>query len=87
VSSSFDRSSYITDNGMLFTFNELMSELSLYNLTIRYAGVGANHHNGVAERAIQNIMSIARTMIIHAAIHWPQVAYTQTMAHSLEPLH
>ena len=39
-----------------------------------FAGVGAHHHNGVAEKAIQTIMSIARTMMLHSAIHGPEVS-------------
>ena len=35
-----------------------------------------HHHNGMAECAIQMIMSIARTMMLHTAIHWPKVADT-----------
>lgn len=41
---------------------------------ICFARVGAHHHNSNAERAIQTIMSIARTMMLHSAIHWPDVA-------------
>jgi len=39
-----------------------------------FAGAGAHLHNGNAERAIQTIMLIARTMMLHSAIHWPDVA-------------
>jgi hypothetical protein len=39
-----------------------------------FAGAGAHHHNGTAERAIQTIMNMSRTMMLHAAIHWPDVA-------------
>jgi len=41
---------------------------------MKFAGAGAHHHNGNTERAIQTIMSIARTMMLHSAIHWPNVA-------------
>ena len=40
---------------------------------IRYSGVGAKWQNGVAESAIGLIVSRARTMMIHAALHWPEV--------------
>jgi hypothetical protein len=30
--------------------------------------------NDIAERAIRTIMSVSRAMLIHAAIHWPDVA-------------
>ena len=35
-------------------------------------GPEAHHQNGVAERAIQTIISKARTMMVHAASHWPE---------------
>ena len=37
------------------------------------AGAGAHYPNGVAERLIQTIISMARTMVIHAHIRWPDV--------------
>ena len=39
--------------------------------SIDYSGVGAQHQNAVAERAIQTVMSWARTLMLHAIIHWP----------------
>ena len=41
---------------------------------IRFVGVGAHHQNGPAESYIGIIMKMARTMMIHAAIHWPAMA-------------
>ena len=35
-----------------------------------FSGVGAQHQNGMAERAIQTIMYWARTMMIHLSLHW-----------------
>ena len=32
--------------------------------------VGAQHQNGRAERAIRTVTSLARAMMIHAALHW-----------------
>ena len=69
--------SYLSDNGSSFTSKDFAQHLSLFQQIIRFAGVGAHHHNGCAERAIQSIMSIARTMMLHAAIHWPDVADPQ----------
>ena len=43
------------------------------HLIVRFAGVGVHHHNGNAENSIRAIMSIARTMMLHSAIHWPDV--------------
>ena len=51
-----------------------MAHLRQFSQISRFAGVGAHHHNGVAERAIQTIMSIAQTMMLHVAIHWPDMA-------------
>jgi hypothetical protein len=39
-----------------------------------FAGAGVHHHNGTAEHAIQTIMNMSCTMMLHAAIHWPDVA-------------
>ena len=50
--------------------------LAAFKQIQNFAGVGAHHHNGMAECAIQTIMSIARTMMLHTAIHWPEVANT-----------
>jgi len=68
--------SYQSDNGPAFTSADFTEKLSTFSQVIRFAGVGAHHHNGVAERSIQTIMSIARTMMLHSAIHWPDVADT-----------
>ena len=40
--------------------------------TIKFSGVGAHHQNGVAEQTIKTISSWARTMLLHATIHWPE---------------
>ena len=65
---------YLSDNGSAFTSKEYMTHLRQFSQISRFAGVGAHHHNGVAEHVIQTIMSIARTMMLHAAIHWPDMA-------------
>ena len=66
--------SFLTDNGSAFSSKEFASELAKFEQIIRFAGTGAHHHNGRAERSIQTIMAIARTMMLHSAIHWPDVA-------------
>ena len=40
----------------------------------KFAGTGAHHHNRTAECAIQTIMSLANTMMLHTAIHWLEQA-------------
>jgi hypothetical protein len=64
---------YQSDNGV-FSAAEFVEEITRNNQQIRYSGVGAHHQNGVAERAIGTIMRLARTMMLHAAIRWPDVA-------------
>ncbi|GFH58478.1 hypothetical protein CTEN210_14954 [Chaetoceros tenuissimus] len=65
---------YLSDNGRQFTSVEYIQHLNATHQIQRYAGVGAHHQNGHAERHIATIMSIARAQMIHAAIHWPDVA-------------
>jgi hypothetical protein len=65
---------YLTDNGSAFSSKDYTAKLREFSQIYRFAGVGAHHHNGIAERAIQTIMSVARTMMLHAAIHWPETA-------------
>ena len=65
---------YLADNEPAFTSSGFATHLRHFRQIMRFAGVGAHHHNGHAERAIQTIMGISRTMMLHAAIHWPEVA-------------
>ena len=65
---------YQSDNGSSFTSAEYTTHLKDFQQVTRFAGVGAHHHNGVAERAIQHVMAMARTMMLHSALHWPEVA-------------
>ena len=66
--------SYLTDNGSSFTSRDYVRHLQAFAQTIRHSGPGAHHHNGIAERSIRTIMQVARTMMLHAAIHWPEMA-------------
>ena len=65
---------FLTDNGSSFTSKAFVQHLNVFQQVTRFAGVGSHHQNGHAERSIQTIMSISRAMMIHSAIHWPQVA-------------
>jgi GAG-pre-integrase domain len=69
--------SYQSDNGSAFTSAAFAQHLSEQQQEIRYAGAGAQHHKGIAERAIQSIMSRVRTMLLHATLHWPDAVTTQ----------
>jgi hypothetical protein len=69
--------SYLSDNGTAFTLDGVTNMLRQFAQIIRYAEVGADHqHNSVAERAIQTVMNVARTMMLHPVIHWPELADT-----------
>jgi hypothetical protein len=37
-----------------------------------FLGVGAQHQNAKAERAIQTVMYMARTFMVHASLHWTE---------------
>jgi hypothetical protein len=38
---------------------------------MKFCGVGAHHHNGIAKRTIRSLSTSARTMLLHAMVHWP----------------
>jgi hypothetical protein len=61
---------YLSDNGT-FTSKAYEDDLQILQQHQHFAGVGAHHQNGVAEWSIQTIMSMARTMMIHTHIRWP----------------
>ena len=63
---------YSTDNGV-YTSAEFQMELAKENQQIKHSGVGGHHHNGVAENAIKNVVRTARTLMIHAALRWPEM--------------
>lgn len=65
--------SYLGDNGT-FSAAAFVKELNDRYQNIDFSGVGAPHQNGVAERNIGTIMSMARTMMLHAAVRWPDTA-------------
>ena len=62
---------YRGDNGVYKTnlFKQSCQEM---NQTLTFSGVGAHHHNGVAERCIRTISTCARALLLHALIHWPE---------------
>ena len=64
---------YQADNGT-FSAASFVKELHDRFQAVGYSGVGAAHQNGVAERNIGTIMSMARTNMLHAAVRWPETA-------------
>ena len=62
---------YYTDNG-IFNSSEFMEELLKKQQKIRFSAAGASHQNGAAESAIKTIVTMARTMLMHAALRCPE---------------
>ena len=67
---------YLSDNGTAFRNVDFTAALKAYHQHLKNAAVGAHHSNGIAERAISTVMSLARAMMHHAALHWPDVSDT-----------
>ena len=65
---------YHSDNGTAFTAQKFRQHLYDKGQTERFAATGSHHQNGRAERAIRTIMGMSRTMLLHSAIHWSEVA-------------
>ena len=62
---------YHTDNGILNS-SEFMEELFKKQQKIWFSGAGASHKNGATERAIKTVVTMARIMLMHAALRWPE---------------
>ena len=60
---------YHSDNG-IFVSEDFKEACGEKEQTQSFSGVGAQHQNSEAERAIQTIMYMARSFMIHAAMHW-----------------
>ena len=79
LASQFNRSikCYHTDNG-IFAAKDFRQSCIKQQQRIRFCGVNAHHQNGIAERHIRTITERARTMLIHAMMHWPELI-TETL--------
>ena len=64
---------YQSDSGPAFTSETFRKHLVDHGRNNRYSGAGSHHQNGKAERAIRTIMAMARTMLMHSSIHWPEI--------------
>ena len=60
---------YHSDNGV-FTAELFKEACEEAQQTQSFSGVGAQHQNAEAERAIQTVMYMAREFMIHTALHW-----------------
>ena len=61
---------YHSDNG-IFASRDFEAALENDGQFITKSGVGAKHQNAVAERAIGTVQNMARAMLLHVRIHWP----------------
>ena len=68
---------YHTANG-IFNSSEFMEELFKKQQKIRFSGAGASHQNGAAELAIKTVVTMTRTILMHAALRCPE--YTLSTA-------
>ena len=60
---------YHGDNG-IFSAEEYRQECMDKGQSQSFSGVGAQHQNARAERAIQTIMYMARSFMVHSSLHW-----------------
>ena len=58
---------YHTDNG-IFNASDFMEERLKKQKKIRFSGAGASHQKGAANRAIKTVFTMAKTMLMHAAL-------------------
>ena len=60
---------YHSDNGV-FTAEWFRNVCKVEHQSQSFSWVGAKHQNAEAEQAIQTVMDMARSFMIHAALHW-----------------
>ena len=66
-------SSFLTDH-VPFGSEEFMNNIELNHQTLKFSGVRAHHQNGVTERSIRTVVQLARTMLPHSTLMWPDQA-------------
>ena len=78
---------YLTDNGTSFRNADFTAELKEFHQSIKHAAAGAHHRNGIAERGISTVLSLARAQMHHQALHWSDVSdptlWTAAVLHSV----
>jgi hypothetical protein len=60
-----------SDNG-IFTADMFREDCKSKHQSQSFSGVGAKHQNSLAERAIQTVMYMARTFMVHVSLHWTE---------------
>ena len=51
---------------------------------LTFAGVNAHHQNGIAERKIQTLQELTRTMLVHANKRWPKAITTSLWPYAMQ---
>jgi hypothetical protein len=74
---------YHADNG-IFATKAFKAHCDYKGQELEFSGVGAHHQNGVAKRAIKTVSSLARTMLLHMSLHWPEQAGLELWPFALE---
>ena len=64
-------SHYHADNGV-FKARAWVEDCNSKHQRVTYAGVGAHHQNGVAERRIRVLQDLTRAQLAHASYRWPE---------------
>ena len=73
---------YHADNGR-FKDRGFTKSLEENKQTITYAGVGAHHQNGIAEKRIGDLQRKATTLLLHAQRRWPDAISTSLWPYAL----
>ena len=63
---------YHLDNGT-YKSHEFLKEIMSKGQGIKMSSVSAHHQNGAAKNAIKIVVTKAQTMILHAALCWPNM--------------
>ena len=56
-----------------------MEELLKKQQKIRFSEAGVSHQNGLAERAIKTVVTMSRTMLMHAALRCPEYTFSTNL--------
>ena len=65
---------YHCDNGR-FADEAFIDDITKKGQTISYCAAYAHFQNGKAEKAIQDVQDMARTMLLHAKARWPDAIH------------
>jgi hypothetical protein len=74
---------YNADNG-IFATKAFKAHCDYKGQELEFSGVSAHHQNGVAKCVIQKVSLLARTMLLHMSLHWPEQADLEVWPFALE---